>query len=98
MEFRYEEEKIYLLDESRKTIGEIDIPKRDEKRIDITHVFVDESLRGQGYAQALMQTAYDYIKKQGKLIVAKCPYAIAWFKKHYECQDIVINVKTGPKV
>ena len=98
MEFRYEEEKIRLVDEAGKAVGEIDIPKRDENRVDITHVFVEESLRGRGYAQALMQTAYDYIKSQGKKIVAKCPYAIAWFKKHYECQDIVINVKTGPKV
>jgi predicted GNAT family acetyltransferase len=57
-------------------------------------VFVDESLRGQGIASELMLLAYETIKKQKKQIVAKCPYAIDWFKKHPEYQDIVINVKT----
>ncbi len=31
-------------------------------------------------------------------IIAKCPYAIAWFKRHEEYQDIVINVKTKKKL
>jgi predicted GNAT family acetyltransferase len=52
------------------------------------------SLRGQGIASDLMLEAYNYIKNKGLLIIAKCPYAISWFKKHPEYQDIVINVKT----
>jgi predicted GNAT family acetyltransferase len=34
------------------------------------------------------------VDHKGLLIIAKCPYAISWFKKHPEYQDIVINVKT----
>jgi hypothetical protein len=64
--------------------------------VNITHVFVDESLRGKGIASHLMELAYGYIKGRNLLIVAKCPYAIEWFKKHPDYQDIVINVKTKP--
>jgi len=94
MDFIYAKEKIYSQDEQGNILAEVDIPIRDENRIDIKHVFVDESLRGQGIASQLMKLAYDHIKGQNKMIVAKCPYAIAWFRKYPEYQDIVINVKT----
>jgi len=73
---------------------EITFPSRDSKRVDLNHVYVDESLRGKGLASSLMVKAYDYIKEKGLLIVAKCPYAINWFKSHEDYQDIVVNVKT----
>jgi len=94
MNFYTEEERIYSVDESEKVIAEVTFPKRDEGRVDINHVYVDESLRGQGIASHLMELAYAEIKKRNQRIIAKCPYAIAWFKKHPDFQDIVINVKT----
>lgn len=97
MDFMYEEERIYATDDNQCLLAEVTMPKRDEKRTDIDHVYVDESLRGQGLASQLMKMAYDRIKDTGKQIVAKCPYAIDWFKKHPEHQDIVINVKTKNK-
>ncbi|MGD9909239.1 MAG: GNAT family N-acetyltransferase [Candidatus Izemoplasmatales bacterium] len=96
MEFITEENRIYSSDESGKVIAEVTFPTRDENRLDINHVYVDESLRGQGLASHLMVLAYNEIKARGKKIVAKCPYAISWFKKYPEYQDIVINVKTKP--
>lgn len=97
MTFEYLDDKIFSVSDG-KVIAEIDFPHRDEKRVNITHVFVDESLRGQGIASNLMKLAYDYIKSKGWMIVAKCPYAIEWFKKHPDYQDIVINVKTKPSL
>jgi predicted GNAT family acetyltransferase len=41
-----------------------------------------------------MLKAYEFIKAKDLKIIAKCPYAISWFKKNEEYQDIVINVKT----
>jgi len=90
----YEENKIYSKNEDGLLLGEVTFPARDEKRVNIDHVYVDMSLRGQGIASDLMLMAYEYIKEKGLLIIAKCPYAISWFKKHEEYQDIVINVKT----
>lgn len=94
MNYIYEENKIYSIDESGDLLAEVTFPSRDAKRVDINHVYVSEALRGQGIASSIMKLAYDYIKSKNLLIVAKCPYAISWFKKHPEFQDIVINVKT----
>ncbi len=97
MEYITEANRIVSFDENNNLIAEVTFPTRDEKRVDINHVYVDESLRGQGIASHLMKLAYLEIKARGRLIVAKCPYAISWFKKYPEYQDIVINVKTQNK-
>lgn len=93
MIFQYEEERIFAV-ENDKLLAEINFPHRDATRVNITHVFVDESLRGKGIASHLMELAYSYLKGKQYSIIAKCPYAIEWFKKHPDYQDIVINVKT----
>lgn len=94
MEFIYEENKIYAKTEDFKLLCEVTFPARDSKRVNLDHVYVDQSLRGKGMASDLMLMAYEYIKEKKLSIIAKCPYAITWFKKHIEYQDIVINVKT----
>lgn len=94
MELIYEENRIYAKDQDGLLLAEVTFPYRDALRVDINHVYVDESLRGQGVAQNLMLEAYNYLKAKNLQVVAKCPYAISWFKKHEEYQDIVINVKT----
>jgi predicted GNAT family acetyltransferase len=94
MNFIYDNNRIYAKDESGLLLAEVTFPARDDLRVDINHVYVDESLRGQGIASNLMLEAYNFIKSKNLKIVAKCPYAISWFKKHEEYQDIVINVKT----
>lgn len=90
----YEDNRIYSKREDGLLLAEVTFPVRDEKRVDVNHVYVDESLRGQGIASDMMLEAYNFIKGKDLKIVAKCPYAISWFKKHPEYQDIVINVKT----
>jgi predicted GNAT family acetyltransferase len=94
MEYIYEENRIYSKKADGLLLAEVTFPARDDKRVDVDHVYVDQSLRGQGIASELMLIAYEYIKEKNLKIVAKCPYAISWFKKHEEYQDIVINVKT----
>jgi predicted GNAT family acetyltransferase len=94
MDFFYDDNRVYILDDDLIPLGEVTFPNRDDKRVDINHVFVIERLRGQGIASELMKRAYDYIKSKDLKIVAKCPYAIQWFKAHPQYQDIVINVKT----
>jgi predicted GNAT family acetyltransferase len=94
MDYIYEENRIYAQKENGLLLAEVTFPVRDDKRVNVDHVYVDMSLRGQGIASDLMLEAYNYIKNKGLLIIAKCPYAISWFKKHPEYQDIVINVKT----
>lgn len=97
MDFKYETNRIYAEQDDHLLLAEVTFPSRDAERVDVDHVYVDPSLRGEGVASDLMLKAYNYIKDKNLKIVAKCPYAIAWFKKHEEYQDIVINVKTKRK-
>ncbi|QLY40056.1 N-acetyltransferase [Hujiaoplasma nucleasis] len=94
MDYLYDDNRIYSVDDNMILLAEVLFPARDQSRVDITHVFVVPELRGQGVASELMLRAYQFIKSQDLKIVAKCPYAISWFKKHPDYQDIVINVKT----
>ncbi len=94
MEYIYEENRIYSKGENNLLLCEVTFPRRDDLRVNIDHVYVDSSLRGAGVASDIMLMAYEHIKSKGLKIVAKCPYAIAWFKRHPQYQDIVINVKT----
>ncbi|XMB71955.1 GNAT family N-acetyltransferase [Mycoplasmatota bacterium WC30] len=97
MEYIYEDNRIYAKQEDNLLLAEVTFPNRDDKRVNLDHVYVDQSLRKAGIAKDLMLLAYKYIKTRNLKIIAKCPYAIAWFKKHEEYQDIVINVKTKKK-
>ncbi len=97
MEYIYEDNRIYAEQDDHLLLAEVTFPSRDETRVNIDHVYVDASLRGHGAASDLMLLAYNYIKSKNLMIIAKCPYAISWFKKHIEYQDIVINVKTKSK-
>ena len=57
----------------------------------ITHTNVNEILQGQGIASKLMQEFYDYANKQDKKIEPICSYAVRWFEKNIDKQDILIK-------
>lgn len=97
MDYIYEENRIYAKREDNLLLAEVTFPARDDTRVNLDHIYIDQSLRGQRAASDLMLLAYNYIKDRNMMIIAKCPYAIKWFKRHEEYQDIVINVKTKKK-
>lgn len=83
MEFIKEAERIYAKDSGGKVIAEVTFPVKDGIAT-INHTFVDESLRGQGVASQLVQSAAENIMADGYQIAATCPYAVSWFAKHPE--------------
>ncbi len=57
---------------------------------DINHTFVDESLRGQGVAgrcSGPLRTRFG----PGNRRSFTCSYAVTWFEKHPEEQDLVVK-------
>lgn len=92
MEYQFEKNRIYALDANRRLLAEVTFPSLDANRVEIDHVYVTNSLRGQGIAARLMELAYAQLKQNNTLIIATCPYAVAWFIKHPEYQDIVLNL------
>lgn len=89
MEFLYESQRIYVKDASGKMIVEATFPLIKEGVGNVDHTYVDPSLRGQGIANTLMHKVYEYAKERGLKLVATCPYAIVWFKKHQEQNDVL---------
>jgi predicted GNAT family acetyltransferase len=55
----------------------------------LTHVEADPALRGTGAAARLMQAIVDHTRAQNLTLVPRCSYAVAWFKRHPEAQDVV---------
>lgn len=88
MDFIYESDRVYAMDENSKIIAEINFPKENGV-CNINRTFVDESLRGQGVAGKLMEAAVKAIRDQGKKAAATCSYAVKWFEKHPEISDLL---------
>jgi predicted GNAT family acetyltransferase len=89
MKFIYEDHKIYVNNEDGKMIVDATFPFIKEGVVVVDHTYVDPSLRGQGVASNLMHEVYKHTKAKGYKVVATCPYAVAWFKKHQDLNDII---------
>lgn len=70
-----EENRIYLPDENGNILAEIDFEKVDENTYNISHTFVDVSLRGQGIGSELVEKAINYLTWKWYRVRATCPYA-----------------------
>lgn len=58
----------------------------------IDHTRVDDSLRGQGIAQQLVERAVAFAREKNLKVLPLCPYANGQFKKHPEWNDLYLNV------
>ena len=70
-----ERNRIYLPDENWNILAEINFEKIDEKTYNISHTFVDDSLRGQGIGSELVEKAITYLTSKWYKVTATCPYA-----------------------
>lgn len=82
MDYQYASNRIFASDDSGKCIAEVLFPEISENVYDITHTFVDDSLRGQGVAAELVKRAVEDIRKRGGNIRTSCSYAAAWCQRH----------------
>ncbi len=89
MNFIYEDHKIYVLNEENKEIVKATFPLYKEGVVVVDHTYVNPSLRGQGIASKLMHEVSLHAKKLGYKVVATCPYAVVWYKKHQEYDEII---------
>lgn len=89
MDFKYEENRIYLENEKGNCIAEVTFPKTFENKVNIDHTYVDESLRGKGVAGKLMTALVQELKKTNTKATVTCSYAIEWFEKHPEYEDML---------
>ncbi len=87
MTFLEEPDRIYALDGAGNTIAEVTMTSANGVT-KINHTFVDDSLKGQGIGEKLMQAAAQKIRAKGEKGQLCCPYAQDWFLNHPEESDI----------
>jgi len=90
MEFKFDKDKIYAADDTGKILVKADIRSAGEGVVDITHVYTDPSMRGQGAAGKLMQVVAEYLRENNLKAIASCSYANSWFEKNRELWADVI--------
>lgn len=81
LEFIKEENRIYSKNSEGNIIAEIDFPEIETGIFNISHTFVDESLRGQGIAKKLVEMAIEEIERKNGKVVATCSYAKNYIEK-----------------
>jgi len=92
MNWIYEEERIYYEDESKNLMAEAILTATNNGEIDIEHIFVDSSLRGQGIAGKLMEVVAEYLRKKRLKTTATCSYANSWLIKNRASYEDIISL------
>jgi predicted GNAT family acetyltransferase len=83
-ELRWVEEPgaIRALDEDGNMRAEAFLEPVDDGRLDVTHTFVAEDLRGTGVSSELMRRVVAAANARGVGLQATCPFARAWLERH----------------
>jgi predicted GNAT family acetyltransferase len=55
----------------------------------ILYVEAEEELRGSGAAGRFMQSLANHARAEGHTLTPVCSYAVAWFKRHRDYDDVV---------
>ena len=89
MEFKSDEKKTWLEDESGKQIALLDHPEVRPGVLNLMHTEVDPSLGGQGIAGKITRFVADSLREKGLTAELSCSYSIRWFSKHPEYADVL---------
>ncbi|WP_331663260.1 GNAT family N-acetyltransferase [Lacrimispora sp.] len=89
MDFTYDSNKIALYHSDNNLLAEVTFPAVDHYTVNINHTYVDDSLRGQGVAGQLMEAVAKQLRSENKKAILTCSYAVKWFEKHPEYNDLV---------
>lgn len=87
--FIEEHNRIYMKNDAGEMIAEITFPDIDAQTVNINHTYVDGSLRGKGIASELVKAVAEKIRAEKKKIIPTCSYAVTWFEKHTEYNDLL---------
>lgn len=89
MEFCKCSDRIWMEDETGRELAYVAFPARDEHTITIVSTVVDDTLRGQGVAGALLNSLAQELRASGRKAVPVCSYAVRWFQRHPEQADLL---------
>jgi predicted GNAT family acetyltransferase len=91
MEYIHEASRVWVPEPTtHKMIAEVLFPDEGEDVVNITHTFVDDSLRGQGAAGEIMKVTAERLRREHKKATLTCPYAKTWFARHPDYNDVIL--------
>lgn len=88
MKFIEEPNRIYIVTDDDKFVGEITYQTAGEDMYIIDHTLVEMNFRGRGLAEELVKKVVDKAIAENKKIVPLCPFAKAEFDRKPEYQKI----------
>lgn len=77
------------LKEDDKIVSYITFPFQSEGVVNINRTFTSEEKRGKGLAKVVMDGLYDYVKANNLKVVPTCSYAVAYFNRYIDKQDVL---------
>lgn len=86
-EFEKEGTSFVLHNEKGDKIAEIHYEETGKNYVIANHTVVDESLRGQGIAEQLLDKLVEEMEKENKLIYATCSFVIWKFQENPDKYD-----------
>lgn len=89
MDYIYKQDEIYVKNDDGSYKIHVTFPLYEEGVVNIDHTFVTPDLRGSGEASKMMHATMKYIESLGLKVVASCPYAVVWLKRHAEFNDMI---------
>lgn len=95
MNWKYEDGRIYSVDEKGDLMAETTFIHKKNGEIDIAHTYVNPVLRGQGMADKMMVVVVEYLRKEGLKATASCSYANIWFANKEEFYSDIISKDLG---
>lgn len=91
MDWKYEEGRIYSVNEKGDLMAEATFKLKENGESDIDYTYVNPSLRGQGIAGKLMEAVAQYLRGKGLKTTATCSYANIWLRRNSEFYSDIIS-------
>lgn len=79
----------YELHDDGHLVGFTEYHERPDGVLVFPHTVITSPKRGAGYGSTLVQGALDDVRRQGRTIVAECPFVQRFVEEHPGYQDLL---------
>lgn len=83
--------KFYIGENEKAAIAEITYIPKGGDRFVVNHTFVDESLRGKGIAQQLLDKVVELARKENRKIIPHCSYVKVMMDRYEKYKDVLAD-------
>ncbi len=92
MDFIFDTGRIYFNQPDGTLQAELLYKDVSDTVVNITKVFVDEALRGQGLGGKILEAFAKKLREDSKQAYPTCSYAVKWFRENEEYSDVYVDL------